>query len=67
MHQGSAFATFGDIALSFEEVGTSIPRELHADMEEQTMQHDGSNACTFFATTLTHCLEANTSRTTQRN
>ncbi len=62
MHQGSAPETFGNIHMSFEEAGAVIPRELHAAMEEQTMQHDGSNACTFFATTLAHCLEANTSR-----
>lgn len=63
MHQGSAFETFGDIAVSFEEAGTQIPRELRAGLEEQTKQHDGSNACTFFATALAHGLEANTSRT----
>ena len=62
MHQGSAFETFGDIALSFEEAGSSIPEDLHADMEVQTSEHDGSNACTFFATALAHCLETNMSR-----
>lgn len=46
MHQGSAFETFGDIALSFEEAGSSIPEDLHADMEVQTSEHEGSNACT---------------------
>ena len=61
MHQGSAFEAFGDIAVSFEEAGTPIPSGLRADMEEQAKQHDGSNACTFFATALVHDLEANTS------
>lgn len=57
VHQGSALETFGDIAVSFEEAGSSIPKELHADIEQQAFQHDGSNACTFFATTLAHKLE----------
>ena len=57
MHQGSALETFGDIAVSFEEAGSSIPKELHADIEQQAFQLDGSNACTFFATTLAHNLK----------
>lgn len=61
MHQGSAFKAFGDIAVSFEEAGTSNSRGLRADMEEQAKQHDGSNMCTFFVTALTHDLDPNTS------
>ncbi|XP_068750140.1 probable serine/threonine-protein kinase roco4 isoform X2 [Montipora capricornis] len=57
MHQGSALETFGDIAVSFEEAGSSLPKDLHADIEQQAFQLDGSNACTFFATTLAHNLD----------
>ena len=53
----SALETFGDIAASFEEAESSIPKKLYADIEQQAFQHDGSNACTFFATTLAHKLE----------
>ena len=57
LHQGSALETFGDIAASFQEGGGSIPKDLHADIEQQAFQLDGSNACTFFATILAHNLE----------
>ena len=57
MYQGSALETFKDIAVSFEEDGSSIPKELHADIEQQAFQHDCSNACTFCAMTLAHKLE----------
>lgn len=57
MHQGYAFENFGDITVGFEEAGTSISGDLHADMEEQTLQNSGSNACTFFAMALAHSLE----------
>lgn len=49
--------TFGDIAASFQEGAGSIPKDLHADIEQQAFQLDGSNACTFFTTILAHNLE----------